>query len=246
MNRVSIGIYAFVTSNWKELDYPLDLWLQWHRTQFDEISLITYGKIELPDYDKTIVKVEELNDFPTEKTFDFYVIGKMRAQKNLTTDWKILLDIDEFMFRPDLKSANKIYAYPLKYHNLYGSLEYEIKRKPYFANKQYRIHCDERIVTGDGANVSSPYKNSIAPNVWHLGAARNPVALRRKWIAQIRREFNEGYYVNTSRFEDIYKNGFDYEKYKDYIPDALLKKSNLHAMPSILLENADRFSWWKP
>lgn len=33
----TIGVYTFVTENWKKLDLPLDLWVEWHLKLFENL-----------------------------------------------------------------------------------------------------------------------------------------------------------------------------------------------------------------
>ena len=244
----SVGAYAFVTKDWKELEYPLDLWLPWTASQFDQVSLVIYGDVEVPKIKNDNIKITKINKFPSGKYFDFYLKGKTLAQEQLETDWKVLLDIDEFMFRPNLGTAISRYVYPLRYYNLYGSLEYRIKRKPYFATRQYRIHYGNKQITGDGANVFSSHgrHDNIAPRVWHVNATRSLEVMQQKWVTQTRRELNEGYYANLGRLKIMTSNGFKYENYKKLFPGARLSKMSLKTMPKILLENKERFNRWKP
>ena len=246
----SIGAYAFVTKDWKELEYPLDLWLPWTASQFDQVSLVTYGDVEIPDIpdENARLKITKIDEYPSTKYFDFYLKGKTLAQIQLHTDWKVLLDIDEFMFRPNLGTAISRYVYPLRYYNLYGSLEYRIKRKPYFATRQYRIHCGTKQITGDGANVFSSFgsHNNIVPRVWHVNATRNPEVMQQKWVTQTHRELNEGYYANLNRLKIMMTDGFHYDNYKKLFPGATLAKMNVNSMPKILIDNKERFNRWKP
>jgi len=117
------------------------------------------------------IKITSVKAYPNRAKFNFYVYGKTIAQKKLQTDWKVLLDIDEFLVT-ELKTEtlDKRLAYPLIFHNLYKSLEYELvpihltekimnfvytdKLKYYFNE---RIHFGNRIILGDGASVSPPY-----------------------------------------------------------------------------------------
>jgi len=175
MKDETIGAYAFVTKDWRKLHYPLDLWLEHHLNIFDQISLCVYGNESIipKEYrDNKKIKITSVNSYPSRAKFSFYVYGKTIAQKELQTDWKVLLDIDEFLTtKINTKMLDKRLAYPLTYHNLYKNLEYELvptdfmKRIMNFVyvgkfipNITYeRIHFGDRSILGDGANVSLPY-----------------------------------------------------------------------------------------
>ncbi len=153
----TIGAYAFVTSDWKENDFPFDLWIKHAIKIFDQIAIVTYGEVIFPDirYEgKLLTKRIEPVDV---NKFSFYTVGKKIAQDMLTTDWRVLLDIDEFLYdRIDTGGLDKRYAYPLRYHHLYGNSHTEIRNNG-FPVYQFRIHVDRREVVGDGASVSPPY-----------------------------------------------------------------------------------------
>jgi len=148
----TVGAYAFVTSDWKEKDYPLDLWLEHHLKLFDQVALVTYGKVDIAPHPK--LKTKTISPV-SESRFSFYIDGKSEAQKLLDTDWKVLLDIDEFMGEKiDVSKLNKKLAYALRYRNLYGNVFTEIENE--FSKYQYRVHFSNRAILGDGANVAGP------------------------------------------------------------------------------------------
>lgn len=153
-----IGAYAFITKDWRENDYPLDLWLEHHLKLFDQIAIVTYGKVYIPEKFRRNKKlIMKKMGLISEKTFSFYIVGKSEAQRLLTTEWKVMLDVDEFISkRIDVDSFDKKYAYALKYHNLYGNVRTEMIENP-FALYQVRIHYGNRKILGDGANVEPPY-----------------------------------------------------------------------------------------
>jgi len=155
---VSVGAYTFVTSDWKEKDYPFDIWLEHALEIFDQVAVVTYGDLGLVSKGNLLVKC--MPSVP-QSIFEFYVKGKEAAQKLLTTKWKVLLDIDEFLPRRiDTRDLDERYAYPLKYHHLYGNLQTEIVSKR-SVRYQFRIHTGHRAVLGDGANVGPPYPGIV-------------------------------------------------------------------------------------
>ncbi len=125
---MTIGVAAFVTSDWREQGYPLDLWLLHHAQVMDQISLVTYGEFELPFNHKNI-KVTRLHNPPAYNTAKFWLMGKQVAFDSLETDWKVLLDIDEFLAaKPDISGLDKGCIYPLVLHNLWGGIDKEVVR----------------------------------------------------------------------------------------------------------------------
>jgi len=176
MNEETIGAYAFVTKDWRKLHYPLDLWLEHHLNIFDQISLCVYGDATIvlpPKYrNNRKIKITSVKVYPNRAKFNFYVYGKTIAQRKLQTDWKVLLDIDEFLVTEiKTETLDKRLAYPLIYHNLYKNLEYELVSTDFvrkvmtfvYANKFIpnatleRIHFGNRLILGDGGLVSTPY-----------------------------------------------------------------------------------------
>ena len=175
MNEETIGAYAFVTKDWRKLHYPLDLWLEHHLNIFDQISLCVYGDSTIipPKYrNNRKIKITSVKVYPNRAKFNFYVYGKTIAQRKLQTDWKVLLDIDEFLVTEiKTETLDKRLAYPLISHNLYKSLEYELvptSLMKKIVNFVYtdkliynvineRVHFGNRIILGDGCIVSPPY-----------------------------------------------------------------------------------------
>ena len=242
---MSVGCYAFVTHDWDARSYPLDLWLSWSLRQFDQVAVVKYGDFPLPVVDpKLRTKSIDLN--PTyERYFNFYTIGKSEAQVLLTTDWRVLLDIDEFMYRPYTGNLDPKVTYPLRYHNLFGSLEFEMAPSIPFPAQQFRVHFGRRQVLGDGANVEGPWAAAPSFDVWHTGACRDPLSLSAKWKVQIEREVSMGYTAHTDRLRFL-NGAFPYKRYPEIWPGAKLVKTNTDAVPEILLNNQERFEWWKP
>lgn len=249
---MSLGAYAFVQTDWRRFDYPLDLWVEWHAKIFDRVVLVTYADdprrwnvqdMGLPDHgDKVLVKAIRLNPLH-ERYWSFYVIGKAEAQRLLDTEWKMLLDVDEFVYRPHTGNLDPTLAYAVRYHNLYGSLEAELPAA--FPVMQFRLHRGPRDILGDGANVEQPWAAGPAFDCWHTGAARDPAALAAKWKVQIDRELAMGWQANAGR-QKWHDAPFEYGRYAEVWPGSRLVRSNLYAMPEILLKNRERFTWWTP
>jgi hypothetical protein len=88
----TIGVYTFVTENWKKLDLPLDLWVEWHLKFFDQIAICTYGNAKFLDryrQNKKII-IKQIN-IKIPKTLEFFTIPETIAMHALTTDWKVKL-----------------------------------------------------------------------------------------------------------------------------------------------------------
>ncbi len=268
MPKETIGAYSFVTPDWKEKDYPLDLWLKWTPRIFDEVVLSLYGNVRLPSFAKRIPNLKIIKmEQPLITSFRFSTYGKRAAQKELHTDWKMILDIDEFLpARIDTNKLNKKYAYPCLYHHLYGNANTEIHA---FFKYKYVLHHSNRAVINDGSSVASPYflgfgrrvlnriigtdpnppRNITPPvvfDIWHTGATRNPVALSKKWRIQGERLARNG--VNAYKFLDALQemgNSFDYSSYKRTWPNSYLTHVDDNELPEILRENKKRFLWVK-
>ncbi len=269
MNGDSIGAYAFVTSDYKDLDFPLDLWIDWHAGMLDQIALVTYGKFDLPVRDN--LKLIPIDEEVSNADFNFYLIGKTLAQKSLDTQWKVMLDIDEFLkVKPDVKNLDKTKAYALRYRNLFGNVNTEIINRE-FPRYQFRVHNGARTVLGDGGNISGPYDkrksigvffNSSAerilgrrnwitwtePNktfeVFHTGSDRDPKSLKEKWITQLIRERNEKREFDQRRYNFLSRSDrFDFEAYRLIWPGSKISSVSDAELPEILLKNKPRFHW---
>lgn len=266
--RESIGAYAFATSDYLENDYPLDLWIQWNSKFFDQLAIATYGLINIICPENVMVRRYESP--PSASSFDFYSKGKTYAQNLLTTEWKVALDIDEFVNnRIDISRLKEKKAYAIRMRHLYGNLNTEIVYA--FPDHYYRIHHGNRKILGDGGAVSPPYSGRIVYrrvaidllrtitkkkellnpfdpyqeemiDVWHTGALRRPDVMSRKWRYQIDREINSGILKNQSRLSmlDI---PFNYHMFKSINAKAELKRVNLDDVPEILRKNQDRFHY---
>ena len=239
----SVGVYSFITPDWKQLGYPLDLWLKHNLKIFDQISLVLYGNVEIPVDNDIIVK--EIVEPPEKKQFTFYSLGKTMAQKNLHTDWKVLLDIDEFITsRPILEDLDKSYSYYLRYRNLFGNAFTEIKCVNAFPKKAPRVHYGDRTIEGDGGLVSGPYKKIIVGEFFHTNTIRDPNILSAKWKEQILREMNEGIFRHTGRLEYL-NEPFNFSAYKEVWPGSYLVSHKKEELPRIIVENIHRFHDFK-
>jgi hypothetical protein len=293
----SIGAYAFVTEDWKEKDYPFDIWLGHSLELFDQVAIVSYGDVLVPTHSRLILRrTAPVN----ESSFEFYVRGKEDAQRLLTTHWKVLLDIDEFLKeRIDTSELDERYAYPLRYHNLYGNLFTEI----IYENSlryQFRIHTGFRPMIGDGGNVKPPYPGFVNVikalaltlfyverrsktvlgslgasagrdasqfrslfqkaiteayafsytrdafrlcfDVYHTNTVRRPEALEKKWLEQMRREAKETEFHNAKHLAFLQESGFDYRLFLRSLSNVKLMRVEPDELPSILVENSDRFN----
>lgn len=262
-----IGAYAFVTDDWRDLDYPLDLWLDWNSQFFDQIALVTYGKILLEFPKNSIIK--EVGDLVKNKGFDFYVKGKSIAQSLLNTEWKVALDIDEFVGQKiNTDDLNQSRAYALRMRHLYGNVNTEIVDA--FPQYYFRCHYGNRKLLGDGGSVVPPFaaKLKIRPlvedvawklfgtgrygspfepwknnniEIWHTGALRRPDVMSKKWRMQIQRETENKIYDNVERMP-LLESGFDYHNFRALNPRAHLRQIPTSKLPRILLDNQLRFN----
>ena len=266
----SIGAYAFATSDYLDLDYPLDLWIQWNSKFFDKLAIAAYGPIDVTYPQNVTVKRLE-TPHESQNSLNFYSIGKTYAQHLLTREWKVALDIDEFVSdRIDTSKFQEKKAYAIKMRHLYGNLTTEIVNA--FPDHYYRIHHGDRKILGDGGAVAPPYSgrliyknaaidilrvisgkresllNPFFPyqeeivEIWHTGALRRPAVMSKKWRSQIYREINSRIVSNAGRLS-ILDMPFDYHMYKRIDPKAILKRVDLNDVPEILQRNKERFHY---
>lgn len=263
-DKNSVGAYAFTLPDYNELDYPLDLWLEWTTKIFDEVSIVTYGHLALPSYPNLIVtEVDPIS----RSSFEFYTIGKSVAQEKLTTDWKVLLDIDEFLpTKLDVSKLNKMRTYAFKMHHLYGNVHTEILGA--FPEFYYRIHYGNRRVLGDGGAVFGPYAGKIIYRralryalwrylkigthvsplnpfdsfpIYHTGACRRPDVMSRKWKVQTELEIKEGIKDNEERLS-LLDTAFDYHKFQGISKNASLRPVGENELPVVLAIQSQRFN----
>lgn len=260
---LTIGAYAFVTDDWRIKDYPVDLWLDWHLKLFDEICLVTYGNAKLkPNTKLRIIQLDKTN----ASDFSFYTRAETIAQRGLSTNWKILLDVDEFFKeRPDFTHLNPKKTYAIRMRNLYGNLITEIKG--YFPDYYWVIHTGNKKVIGDGGTITGPYCARILPkkfikylfwrylkigehvspllpeisfDVFHTGTLRRPEALSKKWKFQTEIELREGFNENMHRLQFL-NEPFNYHDFKKINNKNYLVKINENTLPAVLLKNKGRF-----
>ena len=266
-----IGAYAFSLDDWKELDYPLDLWLEWNSRHFDKVALATYGKFDIDLPSNVIVK--EIPFKPNRTTEQFYIRGKAFAQNLLDTDWKVMLDIDEFVSkRIDTSGLDPKKAYAISLRQLYGNLETEIKNA--FPSFFFRINHGDRNVDNTGGSVVKPYaakfvfrnfshdvslkifgKGHYLPyyipysdpkfEVWHTGAVRRPEVMAKKWRIETTAAINShpGIGSEYRDFLQYVQDRFNYKNYKKIWPSAVLSKVDIDTMPEVLKLNKERFDF---
>lgn len=268
---MSIGAYTFLTPNYREMQYPADLWIQHNSKFFDELALFTYGKIDLGINLPENVKIVEgptleSSDF---SGFRFYTYGKTKAMEALSTEWKVILESDEFISkRMDTSNFNRFFSYPLGFIQLYGNISTEIKSA--FLVYLYRIHYGNKKIISDGG-PRPPYSGKIHLNgivnliqrkvfkshlteynpIWtadeienwayHTNCLRSPEIMSDKWIRQMKMEIEAG--IKKSYYNewlgDILSRPFEYRRYKEFWPGSYLKKVS---PPGILVQNASRFT----
>ena len=267
----TIGAYAFVTRDWKEKGYPLDLWLKWHFGLFDKISIVTYGKFKVPFHNNKKLIVTPIKPVSKDR-FSFYVIGKTLAQHNLDTDWKVILDIDEFFAdRINVTGFDKSKAYAIRFHQLYGNINTEMISAEHFAENKFVIHYGNREITNDsaGAGVAPPYAarpliiNSIRTelnkrfnigkrayrfypriyfDLYHTNTLRDPKILAKKMKEDILREKNEGVKTRSHLLKVLGKK-IDYRDYKKFAPKSYLVRVKDENLPKVLIKNKNRLNW---
>ncbi|HKW05184.1 MAG TPA: hypothetical protein VJN71_07805 [Nitrososphaerales archaeon] len=229
----TVGCYAFVTEDWAEQEYPLDLWLEHNLELFDQISLVCVGDVKLPIEDRRIV-TKFMND--ESRGFDFYINRARTAQELLETDWKVYTATDEF-FSPSLVTRLKgevhldpTRAYAVRMHNFWGNLATEICAiSSDYWSLTTRAHKGER---GFGAEdfLSGPYSRKIVGEFWHTDLCRSLKALERKYSLRAKRIPYTPPKV-------------DYEEPRLFYRHPYLVKVNPDFLPDVLKRNSDRFNW---
>ncbi|MDE1854714.1 MAG: hypothetical protein KGH57_00100 [Candidatus Micrarchaeota archaeon] len=149
--------------NWRGNDFPVDLWVKHSEKLFDEISIATHCDRFDFKYGKN-VRITHIEDDPNvHGTYRYYVDPLMVAQKELNTDWKVLMPVDEFLTkRINPEELDKRYAYAAKIRQFYGNLETELTTTG-FPVYQWRIHYGNRRVIKDGGDVEPPYFAKMSP-----------------------------------------------------------------------------------
>lgn len=266
----TIGAYAFVTDDWKEKDFPLDLWIKWHIKLFDKISIVTYGKFKVPFSGNKKLIIHSMKPVARD-TFEFYTKGKLAAQHHLDTDWKMIVDIDEFIKkRVDISGLDKRKAYAIRFHHLYGNLSTELLDKTGVFQNKFVLHYGNRdmVRRGAGAGVVPPYaartllinslrsyayriigSNKHPPRfkahdyveLYHTNSLRKPAAFSAKFKEELIRMENEK--SNFGKGMIKYTNKiFDYHEYNKIFPGQCLIKVKKEDLPKILLDNRKRFT----
>ena len=264
---MSVGAYAFATKDWKELEYPLDLWVRHNAQYFDKISLgIEFGTeidFELPSNVRltTIGHQEYVNDWL------FYTENKAIAMNNLDADWKMMLDIDEFVnSRVDETKLDKRYVYGTKNHHLFGNIRTEILY--IYPDYYWRLHYGNHTVLNDGGSVDGKRKRilrdtndifnrpvmrtlkyegirrlltkpSNAVEIWHTNTVRSPKVLYNKWLEQSKKDPRRPDLNVYHLNKDVYESDNPYQLLYDNWQVAKIKKT---VPPKIILGNANRFA----
>lgn len=238
---MSIGVYTYITADWRGLDFPLDLWLEYHSKIFDEVGIVKYGEFRLPySADNIVSKVIPVPEF---KDLQWGTVGRIAAEKLIHTDWKVSLDVDEFVNPIDVSHLDRNYVYPLRYYHYWGSLDWIIIDNGFPMN-QYRIFSGKHEVDMFNANLIGEYASDTVIPVYHTNACRKPQALNDKWVKETEREMHTNIMVNTPRLQFL--NSDVYANYKQMFPHSRLIKTNWINTPVILKENAHRFNHWHP
>ncbi|MHB8396208.1 MAG: hypothetical protein ACYDAZ_06860 [Thermoplasmataceae archaeon] len=265
---MTIGAYTFLSAEWRDLEYPADLWIIHNSKLFDQLSICSYDELKF-DFDLPSNVIVSKDKIPSKniKNFNFYLYGFEKAMKNLTTEWKVLLPSDEFIDqRISTAGLRKRLAYPLAYRNLYGNANTEIIGA--FGENSYRIHYGNRMLIGDGGPrppyagkfqfkavlnllerrvLRRVYKDYIPLNVprttpfiaWHTNYLRSRDIMSRKWHEEMTREVNSGEHrVYYDELLELLKQPFAYENYKKFWPNSYLRRAE---PPEIIIKNRTRF-----
>ena len=80
----SIGVYAFATSDYLDLDYPLDLWIQWNSKFFDKLAIAAYGPIDVT-YPQNVT-VKRLETPPESTKFTEFLSNRENLCSALVDD----------------------------------------------------------------------------------------------------------------------------------------------------------------
>ncbi len=225
---MTVGAYAFAMDDWKEMQYPLDLWIKHNSELFDKLSLVFIGdKLKIPELpDNVILTHLEKSD---SRGWEIYTRYKQIAQDKLDTEWKLLLDTDEFLNRRiETKKLDTSKIYAIKYHHLYGNPNTEIigAYPPYY----WRFHYGRKKVINDGGSIEGDQMKYFKPHlsfgirstvyqlrrngirrllyephfvgeVWHTNTLRDPQVMKMKWRIQIQRAIDEGRTPTLNRFD---------------------------------------------
>jgi hypothetical protein len=179
--------------------------------------------------------------------YSYSTDGMLEAQHLLTTEWKYLLAIDEFVTEKPTHLSKADDRYWVNQHHLWGSTHYEIRGGSsgyMLPPKQIRIHHGDSKVLKDDLDPNIGVM-TFAFQLWHTGYARHPNALTNRLQNKIRNEIDAGIKENAGVLKFV-ETTFDYSRYKEVFPGAYLVPTNPNRLPSVLKENADRFNHWQP
>jgi hypothetical protein len=248
----TVGTYAFTASDYRELDFPVDLWLEHSLKIFDKVSLVYIAK-ELRAEDNWLTNnhndklILTILPYEPNTSIGYSLKAAKIAQEALDTDWKLSLCTDEFMVaRPIFDGLSDKYAYVPVERNLWGNIFTEIvggESYTMVAIDQARFHYGNANFTGDGGDVALP-KAYAPPSFnhlfYHTGYCRNPKALSARLKTKVRNELLYGIQNNRQvlQFTD---QEFDYRNFRLLWPHSELKKVDPSELPKILLDNAERF-----
>ena len=259
---MTVGCYNFTGADWTELGFPLDLWLEWNIDTFDQVALAVYGDAEGEGARARIVNLSPkvglavadgrliIKELPYRANtgYSYSNTGMLEAMHLLTTDWKYLLAIDEFVpSKPEgMRPENERYL--ASEHHLWGSTAYEIKGGKsilMLPPVQVRLHNGDSEVYRDDLKPNEG-KTSFRYEFWHTGYCRDPSALFARLKRKIANEIDEGIPDNGAILGEINRNGFDYSRWRELFPGAYLELVNPNRLPKVLRFNRGRFSWWSP
>ncbi|MEM3265327.1 MAG: hypothetical protein QXH07_05170 [Thermoplasmata archaeon] len=239
---MKIGVYAFTFDDWKEKDYPLDLWIEWNCKLFDEVSLFYIGNktkvlenINVQKYNNLTINgingiKSNIVDIYGNKMYAYF---KELAQNFLFTDWKFLLDIDEFVVsRPtiDLNNINDVYG--IYVHLPFGDINHEISPLGDSPAKIGNVNLSRLAygmskVIGDGAMIDKNINTNAPIHIYHTTLLRNGVELaNRTWL------WKKNIVVDPN-------------KYKEYWANMELLYVDDEKLPDILRNNKQRFQYFK-
>lgn len=225
----TIGAYAFITPDWAERDYPLDLWLMHHIPLFDQVSLVKYPMpnedFELPAKSDKLIEIR-MDQGPRDfhnANIDWCCRPKYAAMQSLTTEWKFLLEVDEFIRdRPSIDPAAS--AYHCNIRNLFGNVNTQVVNagsggaRFCEGNLQWKkLHRGNQSIYGDGCAEQGPAQGII--DVFHTTILRRP--------------HNLGYQIDYSNWQSLWESA-----YLVHVTD--------EELPSVFVNHKDRFNFGNP
>ncbi|MFH7836081.1 MAG: hypothetical protein QXL51_05750 [Candidatus Aenigmatarchaeota archaeon] len=239
---MKIGVYSFTFDDWREKDYPLDLWIEWNCKLFDEVSLFyigdkykTFKDIDLKKYDNLTINGISGNKRIMDELYGnrMYAHFKELAQNFLFTDWKLLLDIDEFVTSvPNFNRYEVNNVYGIYMHVLFGDVNHEISplgESPVALGKLPwgRLAYGMNKIIEDGSRIEKPVNTDTYIHVYHTTLLRNGIE-----IANRTQLWQKNIIVDPNR-------------YKEYWPKMELLYIEDSQLPEILKNNKNRFNYLK-